>query len=77
VLQLFCFYCTYCWAVHSLLLVLRLLVRYWWAKKKATIYPDDGIVAVQGFERALHEGMLVKGDLDWWSSGPYLLGSDF
>ena len=45
--------------------LLRPLIRYWRGHGlKAIIYLDDGIVAVQGFERALHESMLVKGDLE-------------
>ena len=42
--------------------LLRPLVRYWSGRGlKAIVYLDDGIVAVQGFERALHKGLLVKG----------------
>ena len=45
--------------------LLRPLVRYWRGRGlKAIIYLDDGIVAVQGLERALHESVLVKGDLE-------------
>jgi len=45
--------------------LLKPLVRYWrGCSLKAIVYLDDGIVAVQGFERALHEGLLVKEDLE-------------
>ena len=52
--------------------LLRPLIRYYRGRGlKALIYLDDGIVAVRDFERALHESMLVKGDLErlvWWST---------
>ena len=52
-------------ACYFLTKLLRPLVRYWRGRGlKAIIYLDDGIVAVRGFERALQEGSLVKGDLE-------------
>ena len=60
------FFClTPLWVVHSLLFLLRPLIRYWRGRGlKAIIYLDDGIVAVPGIERALHESVLVKRNLD-------------
>jgi len=47
--------------------LLRLLIRYWRGRDlKAIIYLDDGIVAIPGLQRALHESLLVKRDL--WTS---------
>ena len=43
---------------------MRPLVRYWRDQGlKAIVYLDDGIVAVEGWEKALHESKLVQGDL--------------
>jgi len=45
--------------------LLRPLVRYWRGRGlKAIVYLDDGIVAVRGLERAQHESLLVKEDLE-------------
>ena len=44
--------------------IMRPLVRYWRGRGlKAIVYLDDGVVAVSGWERALHESKLVQDNL--------------